>query len=627
MLEHALGYAAAGWRVFPLRGKKPEGRLVTHGLLDASTDPDTLRRWWGIMPDAGIGIAVPEGVLVLDVDIRHDGDTTLRELEQLHGELPATPECLTGSGGLHVYFTANGAARNTAGEVGTGLDTKTLGGYLVAPPSRHPEGGTYTWLPGRGLLERELAPAPAWLVERLEAANRKNASGGGKASASQVEDRIPDGTRRSTLLSIAGTMRRRGLAEPEILAALREVNARRCDPPMADTELAELAADVDARYEPTEKLGRATYTGPATAIDETLDVFRHWLHLPDDTPVLAVLGTVAANKLDGDAVWCGIIAPPSSAKTEILNALSLLPDVHAAATITPASLLSGTGKKERAANAKGGLLKEVGDFGILVLKDFGSILSMHRDARAEVLAALREVYDGAWTRHVGSDGGQTLHWEGKLGLVFGATPALDSHHAASAALGERFLLCRLPGAEQVQLRRAFAHSGRQTRQMRKELAEAVAALFAGARREPQELSEPEMAELEELVWLAVRLRSAVERDPHSREIEYIHGTEGPARLGLTLERLLAGLDALGLDRARGFDVVRRVAMDSVPPLRRQAYEWLTEQTTPQPTTAVAAGIGLPTTTARRVMEDLAAYGLATRESQGQGKPDLWKRAA
>jgi hypothetical protein len=248
---------------------------------------------------------------------------------------------------------------------------------------------------------------------------------------------------------------------------------------------------------------------------------------------------------------------------------------------------------------------------------------MHRDARAEVMAALREIYDGSWTRHVGSDGGQTLHWAGKLGLVFGATPALDSHYAASAALGERFLLCRLPDAEQPQLRRAFAHAGRQTGRMRKELTEAVAALFAGPRREPRELSDPELDELEEFVWLAVRLRSAVERDRTSREVEYVHGTEGPARLGLTLERLLAGLDALGLDRARAFDVVRRIALDSVPPLRRRAYTWLAAQQTPQATTAVAAAIGLPSNTARRVLEDLAAYRLATRDSQGQGKADLW----
>mgnify|MGYP003466777145 CR=1 FL=1 len=42
----------------------------------------------------------------------------------------------------------------------------------------------------------------------------------------------------------------------------------------------------------------------------------------------------------------------------------------------------------------------------LGLKDFGSILSMHRDARGAVLAALREIYDGSWSRSIGVDGGR-----------------------------------------------------------------------------------------------------------------------------------------------------------------------------------------------------------------------------
>ncbi len=78
-----------------------------------------------------------------------------------------------------------------------------------------------------------------------------------------------------------------------------------------------------------------------------------------------MLGTVAANLLEGDAVWLGIIGPPSSANTELLNSISKLPKVVQAATLTPAGLLSGTPKKQSAKDAKGGLLREIGDFGII----------------------------------------------------------------------------------------------------------------------------------------------------------------------------------------------------------------------------------------------------------------------
>jgi Bifunctional DNA primase/polymerase, N-terminal len=207
------------------------------------------------------------------------------------------------------------------------------------------------------------------------------------------------------------------------------------------------------------------------AIDDTLAVFDHWLLLPDPTPIYAVLGTVAANLLPGDPVWTGLIGPPSSAKTEILNSISGLPNVLQAATLTVAGLLSGVPKKQRAGGAKGGLLRQIGDFGIIVCKDFGSILSMRPDAKAEVLAALREVYDGAWTRHLGSDGGRTLSWKGKVGLLFGSTGVYDAHYSVIGTLGDRFLLSRLAPAGRGQFDRELKHGGAGTTRMRDELAE------------------------------------------------------------------------------------------------------------------------------------------------------------
>jgi len=74
-----------------------------------------------------------------------------------------------------------------------------------------------------------------------------------------------------------------------------------------------------------------------------------------------------------------LVGPPGGGKSEILNSLSGLPFTRTAGTLTEASLLSGTPKKD-SGNARGGLLREIGDFGVIVAKDFGSILSMNRDA-------------------------------------------------------------------------------------------------------------------------------------------------------------------------------------------------------------------------------------------------------
>ena len=104
-----------------------------------------------------------------------------------------------------------------------------------------------------------------------------------------------------------------------------------------------------------------------------------------------MLGTVAANMLPGDAIWLGLIAPSSGGKTEMLITLANIPHTEMVGTLSVAGLLSGTPRRQQAAGARGGLLRKIGAFGFLVLKDFGSILSLRPDTKAELLAALREI--------------------------------------------------------------------------------------------------------------------------------------------------------------------------------------------------------------------------------------------
>ena len=172
--------------------------------------------------------------------------------------------------------------------------------------------------------------------------------------------------------------------------------------------------------------------------------------------------------------------------------------------------------------------------------------------------------------------------------------------------------------------------------MRTELADAVARLFAGRRQAPQPINEQERADIKELVNLIVRLRGAVERDRHSRELEAVYGAEGAGRIGITLITLLAGLDTLGVDRTIAMDVVRTVAWDSVPPIRRQAYEFLETHACPAKTAVVAQALGLPTSTIRRALEDLTAHGLVIRRKvtittdagdAKEGRDDVWFLAA
>src|SRR5262249_35930565 len=142
--------------------------------------------------------------------------------------------------------------------------------------------------------------------------------------------------------------------------------------------------------------------------------------------------------------------------------------------------------------AKGGMLQQIGSFGIISLKDFGTILSMRPDTKAETLAALREVFDGKWTRMLGVDGGKTLTWEGKVGLIFGATAVIDAHHSVIGSMGDRFLLSRLEPVGQGQFNRALKHAGETNKYMRREIAETVSKLFAARATTPCKITEREV---------------------------------------------------------------------------------------------------------------------------------------
>lgn len=250
---------------------------------------------------------------------------------------------------------------------------------------------------------------------------------------------------------------------------------------------------------------------------------------------------------------------------------------------------------------------------------------MNRDSRAGVLAALREIYDGAWTRHVGTDGGRELHWEGKLGLVGGVTPIIDSHHGVMASMGERFLLFRLPQSDpELQALRAMEnqrHIGRMTR----DLAEAVRGLFAGGLdpERPERTSMGEVGRLVALATIAAQARSAVERDGRTREVELVPDAEMPARLTVGLAQLDDGMAAIGVPAGDRWRHVCKVALDCIPSIRRRILARLIEHGTAMSTADIAEALDYPTTTARRALEDLTCHHVLMRVKTGQGGADLW----
>ena len=175
----ALSYAAKGFPVLPLRSLTPEGECdcgrqecaddptkrakhprTAHGWEDATTDEQQIRSWWEMWPNANIGMATVNKLVVVDIDPRHGGDETWAELCAGH-ELPECPTARTGSGGWHHHFFGT-VARQGSGVLGPGVDIKAMvggrAGYVVVPPSVTSP-GSYSW----ETMGAPIPPLPDWL--------------------------------------------------------------------------------------------------------------------------------------------------------------------------------------------------------------------------------------------------------------------------------------------------------------------------------------------------------------------------------------------------------------------------------------------------------------------------------
>jgi putative DNA primase/helicase len=263
----AAAYAARGWPVIPLHSPV-EGRCdcrtdcgknaakhprTIHGVLDATSQADTVARWWRMSPGANIGIATgaSSGLVVLDVDPGSGGDCSLARLLEQHGGLPETPCVRTGGGGLHFYFAhPGGVVRNSAGKLGRGIDVRGDGGYIVAPPSTHICGERYVWATA-------CAPValPAWLIDEATAAPVLSVS---------TEDALggfTEGERDDKLFRLACKLRRVDMPRDVALEIVLRAAAA-CRPPFSADAALRKVLNAYERYAPATAVaavsGRAT---------------------------------------------------------------------------------------------------------------------------------------------------------------------------------------------------------------------------------------------------------------------------------------------------------------------------------------------------------------------------------
>lgn len=235
-LQHRIAEAVAcvrrGFSLVPCDRKKPTVKGWTR--LPKTTEAEA--REYAQKGNFGIRTGVISNIVVIDVDPAHGGNGSLAALN-----LPKTASVRTGSGGRHFYFKYPiDGLRNSAGKLAPGIDIRADGGQVIAPPSIHPDTGQpYQW--ELSPEDYPLADFPETILEKLRHGSPEHGAPSG------VHDRIPEGQRNSELTSLAGSMRRRGMSQEAITAALLAENKRRCDPPLSRDEVIKIAQSV-SRY-------------------------------------------------------------------------------------------------------------------------------------------------------------------------------------------------------------------------------------------------------------------------------------------------------------------------------------------------------------------------------------------
>jgi hypothetical protein len=171
--EFAINLAHSGFHIFPLdvNSKLP---AIKDYPNKATTDEVQVAAWWNGRPK-NIGIStshfgVSEALIVVDVDIKSGkrGDLSLLQLEMEGFELPPTFTVKTPSGGTHLFYRVPKALKQGVDTLGLGLDTRSLGGYVVGPGSII-DGREYTIT-----NKSQIAPAPQWLIEKLGQAKERD---------------------------------------------------------------------------------------------------------------------------------------------------------------------------------------------------------------------------------------------------------------------------------------------------------------------------------------------------------------------------------------------------------------------------------------------------------------------
>lgn len=314
MHELIMEYVEHGWSVLPVRPEEKRPYMTNWmQYTHVRADKDTVTKWFTNLSGAGVGVVTGKvsNMVVLDVE----SDCTI-PIEDLLKRFPTQLYSRTGSGGYHLFYQYPTAVSHVSNRVGIfpGADLRADGGFIVLPPTMHPNGVRYEWVkrgpPGafpEALLDMQARPRvqnDGWITEALRG--------------------VSEGGRNDMCARLAGYFFNKGMSYDIVETLLLEWNERN-DPPLPVREVRTTIKSIEKSH----AVGETQFTSVQFEDDRTTEEQRK----PPTFDVMRMVDYVRGYGGEG-ASWMVedwlpdksitfLVSPPESYKTWILLDLAV----------------------------------------------------------------------------------------------------------------------------------------------------------------------------------------------------------------------------------------------------------------------------------------------------------------
>lgn len=361
------------------------------------------------------------------------------------------------------------------------------------------------------------------------------------------------------------------------------------------------------------------------------------LLLEDRDLIRLIAASVIANQMDGNPVWLMIVASSSGGKTATLmtlDELEFLPGkrvTYFISDLTENTLASGF---KVTGGGDASLLNQMPIGGIMIFKDFTSMLTKRHEVRDTIMGQLREVYDRKFDKRTGNK--QDVAWKGRVGALAGVTEAVHEYMASMSVMGDRFIMYAPKQPDRRLLLRFMMGLKEQKNNQEKLLMVARETMQGYLKSCVQNISKAKMLmkdddkeHLMEVADFVTKARSGVIEDQRTGAVRFVPSAEMPTRLidqllsigtALCLMRVVDGKDPT-LDE-NDMKLLYKIAFDSIPLKRLWALRELAIYIQGVSTAGIAATIGYETDVVKQWLAQLNALGIINR-MKNMGRGDLW----